>query len=47
MNTYTHLGLEAAQNEMVRLEELNRAKEEVVKAVGEKEPLTQRNFRAV
>ena len=28
MNTYTHLGLEDAQNEMVRLEELNRAKEE-------------------
>ena len=27
MNTYTHLGLEDAQNEMVRLEELNRAKE--------------------
>ena len=34
MNTYTHLGLEDAQNEMVRLEELNRAKEEVAKAAG-------------
>ena len=47
MNTYTHLGLEDAQNEMVRLEELNRAKEEVAKAAGEKKPLTQRSFRAV
>ena len=47
MNTYTHLGLEDAQNEMVRLEELNRAKEEVAKASGEKKPLTQRSFRAV
>lgn len=47
MNTYTHLGLEDAQNEMVRLEELNRAKEEVAKAAGEKKPLTQRSFKAV
>ena len=47
MNTYTHLGLEDAQNEMVRLEELNRAKEEVAKAAGENKPLTQRSFRAV
>lgn len=47
MNTYTHLGLEDAQNEMVRLEELNRAKEEVEKAVGEQRPVTQRSFRAV
>ena len=36
-----------AQNEMVRLEELNRAKEEVAKAAGEKKPVTQRSFRAV
>ena len=43
MNTYTHLGLEDAQNEMVRLEELNRAKEEVAKAAGEKKPGTQRS----
>lgn len=47
MNTYTHLGLEDAQNEMVRLEELNKAKEKVAKAAGEKRPVTQRNFRAV
>lgn len=31
MNTYTHLGLEDAKDEMVRLEELNRAREEVEK----------------
>lgn len=47
MNTYTHLALEDAQNEMARLEELNKAKEEVAKAAGEKRPVTQRNFRAV
>ena len=47
MNTYTHLGLEDAQNEMVRLEELNKAKEEVAKAAGEQRPVTQRRFRAV
>ena len=47
MNTYTHLGLEDAQNEMVRLEELNKAKEEIAKAAGEKRPVTQRNFRAI
>ena len=47
MNTYTHLGLEDAQNEMIRLEELNRAKEEVAKAAGEQRPVTQRSFRAV
>ncbi len=47
MNTYTHLGLEDAQNEMVRLEELNKAKEEVAKAAGEQRPVTQRSFRAV
>lgn len=44
---YAHLGLEDAQNEMIRLEELNRAKEEVAKAAGEKKPVTQRSFRAV
>ena len=47
MNTYTHLGLEDAQNEMARLEELNKAKEEVAKAAGEKRPVTQRNVRAI
>ena len=30
---------------MVRLEELNKAKEEVAKAAGEQRPVTQRSFR--
>lgn len=47
MNTYTHLGLEDAQNEMVRLEELNRAKEEVAKAAGGQRAVTQRSFKAI
>ena len=46
MNTYTHLGLEDAQNEMVRLEELNAAKKELEKTKGEK-PVTQKMFRVV
>lgn len=46
-NTYTHLGLEDAQNEMIRLEELKRAKEEVARAAGEKKLVTKRSFRAV
>lgn len=29
MNTYTHLGLEDAKNEMIRLEELEQAKKEI------------------
>lgn len=39
-----NLSSEDAQNEMVRLEELNRAKEEVAKAAGKKKPVTQRSF---
>ena len=31
MNTYTHLGLEDAQDEMIRMEELNAARAEVNK----------------
>ena len=46
MNTYTHLGLEDAQNEMIRLEELNAAKKELEKTTGEK-PVTQKMFRVV
>ena len=42
-----NLGLEDAQNEMARLEELNKAKEEVAKTAGEQRPVTQRSFRAV
>ena len=32
MNTYTHLGLEDATDELRRVEELNRAREEIAKA---------------
>lgn len=44
MNTYTHLGLEDAKDEMVRLEELNKAREEVEKTNGD-EPMDRRMFR--
>ena len=46
MNTYTHLGLEDAQDEMIRMEELNVARAEVNKTTGEK-PVTQKQFRVV
>ena len=46
MNTYTHLGLEDAQDEMIRMEELNAARAEVNKSTGEK-PVTQKQFRVV
>lgn len=46
MNTYTHLGLEDAKDEMVRLEELNRAREEVEKTNGD-EPMDRGMFRVV
>lgn len=46
MNTYTHLGLEDAKDEMVRLEELNKAREEVEKTNGD-EPMDRGMFRVV
>lgn len=46
MNTYTHLGLEDAKDEMVRLEELNRAREEVEKTSGGA-PMEKGMFRVV
>ena len=46
MNTYTHLGLEDAKDEMIRMEELNAAKKELEKTIGEK-PVTQKMFRVV
>ncbi len=36
MNTYTHLGLDDAKNEMIRLEELEQARKEVDKVSGKK-----------
>lgn len=46
MNTYTHLGLEDAKEEMIRMEELNAARVELNKTTGEK-PVTQKMFRAI
>ena len=46
MNTYTHLGLEDAKDEMIRMEELNAAKRELENTTGEK-PVTQKIFRAI
>ena len=46
MNTYTHLGLEDAKDEMIRMEELNAAKRELEKTTGEK-TVTQKMFRVV
>ena len=46
MNTYTHLVLEDAKDEMIRMEELNAAKRELENTTGEK-PVTQKMFRVV
>lgn len=47
MNTYTHLGLDDARDEMVRLEELERARKEVEKSSGEHKEATQNMFKVV
>ena len=46
MNTYTHLGLDDAKNEMIRMEELEQARKEVDKAEG-KMPIRQNMFKVV
>ena len=46
MNVYTHLEFDDAKDEMVRLEELEAAKKEVEKVVGEK-PVSQKMFKAI
>lgn len=46
MNTYTHLGLEDAKNEMIRLEELEQAKKEIEKKERPKEQ-NQNMFRVI
>ena len=45
MNTYTHLGLEDAAEELGRIEEMNAARAELEKLNGEK-PVTRNQFRA-
>ena len=46
MNTYTHLGLDDAKDEMIRLEELEQARKEIDKTNGEK-PLKHIMFKAI
>ncbi len=46
MNVYTHLGLDAAKDEMIRMGELEQAKAEVQKSTGEK-PISQKAFKVV
>lgn len=47
MNTYMHLGLDDAKDEMVRLKELEEARREVEKTSEKPKPATQNMFRAV
>lgn len=46
MNTYTHLGLDDAKDEMIRLEELEQARKELDKTSGIK-PIKQNMFKAI
>ena len=46
MNTYTHLGLDDAKDEMIHLEELEQARKEIDKANGSK-PMKQNMFKVV
>ena len=46
MNTYTHLGLNDAKNEMIRMEELEQARKEVDKTDGKK-LMSQNKFKVV
>ena len=46
LNTYTHLGLEDATDELKRMEELEKARKELEKDKEEK-PVSQKMFRAI
>lgn len=46
MNTYTHLELEDAQDEMIRMEKMNAERVEVSKTTGEN-PVTQKRFMVI
>ena len=46
MNVYTHLGLNEAKDEMIKMEELNKARKELMKE-GKIKPLEQKMFRVV
>jgi hypothetical protein len=47
MNIYTHLGLDDAKDEMIRLKELEEARREVEKTTEKPKPATQNMFRDV
>ena len=47
MNTYTHLGLDDARDEMVRLQELEDARKELEKTIEPDTQTTQELFRAM
>ena len=46
LNTYTHLGLEDAEDELKRMEDLNNARNELDKNTGRKS-VTQKMFRVI
>lgn len=46
LNTYTHLGLEDAEDELRRLEDLQNARKELEWTQGEK-PVSQKMFKAI
>ena len=46
LNTYTHLGLEDAEDELKRLEDLQNARKELERTQGEK-PVSQKMFKAI
>ena len=46
MNTYTHLGPDDANDEMIRLQELEQARKEIDKTNGIK-PMKQNMFKAI
>ncbi len=46
LNTYTHLGLEDAENELKRLEDLQNARKELERTQGER-PVSQKMFKAI
>lgn len=46
LNTYKHLGLEDAENELKRLEDLQNARKELERTQGER-PVSQKMFKAI
>ena len=46
LNTYTHLGLEDAEDELKMLEDLQNARKELERTQGEK-PVSQKMFKAI